>query len=233
MVGWNERKRKWVITIAYEPPAKEAILDPDRIVGVDFGVSNAFYCALSDSPQRLSIGGWEIEKFRRMIRKRRTSFQRNSKVSTRKGKGRKNILKPIESLSQKERLFRDTKYHQFSKAIVDFAVKNNAGTIQIENLDSLKQSKQDNYILRDWAIADLQTKLKYKAEEFGIEVKEVDPRYTSQRCSQCGHIDRENRPDQATFTCQSCGFDVNADYNAAKNLSVEGIDEIITKELAN
>lgn len=234
MIGWNERKRKWYVNVSYEPPKSDVALDPNRIVGVDFGVRNAFCCAVSDSPQRLYADGWEIEKFRRNIRRRRISYQRQAKVSGRGGHGRKKILEPVESLSKKERNFRDTKYHKYSKVIVDFAVKNNAGTIVIEDLDSLKQSKQENFILKDWALADLQTKLAYKASEYGIEITEVNPRYTSQRCSKCGHIDRANRPrNAAAFQCVSCGFKADADYNASKNLTIKGIDSIIDEEIAN
>ncbi len=50
----------------------------------------------------------------------------------------------------------------------------------------------------------------------------MDPRYTSQQCSACGHIHRENRPDQATFKCMSCGFAEHADINAARNIAARG-----------
>jgi len=234
MIGWNDRKRKWFVNISYEPPKSEVALDPERIIGVDFGVRNAFCCAVSDSQQRMYADGWEIEKFRGTIRKRRRSYQRQAKVSGRGGRGRKKILEPTQTLSEKERNFRDTKYHKYSKVIVDFAVKNNAGTIVIEDLDSLKESKQENFILKDWAVGDLQTKLKYKASEYDIEITEVNPRYTSQRCSLCGNIDKANRPaNAATFLCVTCGFKADADYNAAKNLTIKGIDKIIDEEIAN
>jgi IS605 OrfB family transposase len=231
-IGWNDRKRKWFLNITYEPPKHEVTLDPDRIVGVDFGINNAFFCAVSDGPKRLSADGWEIEDFRRRIRKRRISIQRQGKFSGRKGKGREKILDPILKLGEKERRFRDSRYHHFSKAIVQFAVAERAGTIQLEDLTSLKADKQEKFVLRDWALADLQTKLKYKAEEYGVKIVEVDPQYTSQRCSSCGHIDKGNR-DGVNFLCKQCGTKENADYNAAKNLSIEGIDKIIQKELAN
>jgi transposase len=47
---------------------------------------------------------------------------------------------------------------------------------------------------------------------------EVDPRYTSQACAECGTIDRSNRLDQATFACVACGHTDNADTNAARNI---------------
>jgi putative transposase len=51
---------------------------------------------------------------------------------------------------------------------------------------------------------------------------EVNPRHTSQRCSCCGHTAKENRLSQALFRCQSCGYEENADINAAKNIKTVG-----------
>ncbi|WP_345532660.1 zinc ribbon domain-containing protein, partial [Microbispora amethystogenes] len=46
---------------------------------------------------------------------------------------------------------------------------------------------------------------------------------TSQTCSSCGHVDKRNRPDQATFACTSCGFAEHADVNAARNIAARGV----------
>lgn len=58
----------------------------------------------------------------------------------------------------------------------------------------------------------------YKAEAEGIDFTQVDPAYTSTRCSKCGTTLVENRPSQGKFRCQKCGYEVNTDYNAAKNI---------------
>lgn len=50
-------------------------------------------------------------------------------------------------------------------------------------------------------------------------VEKVNPAYTSQRCSACGHVDRESRKSQALFRCTACGYAVNADVNAARNIA--------------
>ena len=50
----------------------------------------------------------------------------------------------------------------------------------------------------------------------------VDPAYTWLMCSDCGHISKKNRPDQATFCCTSCGFAEHADVNAARNIASRG-----------
>ena len=60
--------------------------------------------------------------------------------------------------------------------------------------------------------------MEYKAEWRGGEVIKVAPKYTSQTCSKCGHVEKANRETQATFLCQKCGHKENADVNAAKNI---------------
>jgi putative transposase len=50
-------------------------------------------------------------------------------------------------------------------------------------------------------------------------VEKVPAAYTSQRCSACGHVARENRESQAVFRCAACGYACNADVNAARNIA--------------
>jgi putative transposase len=50
-------------------------------------------------------------------------------------------------------------------------------------------------------------------------VEKINPAFTSQRCSACGHVDSESRKSQARFACTTCGFACNADVNAARNIA--------------
>jgi transposase len=50
-------------------------------------------------------------------------------------------------------------------------------------------------------------------------VEKVNPAYTSQQCSACGHVATESRKSQALFRCVACGYAGNADVNAAKNIA--------------
>ena len=56
------------------------------------------------------------------------------------------------------------------------------------------------------------------AEKKGGEVIEVDPKFTSQKCSCCGYISKENRKSQSKFRCVKCNFRLNADLNASLNI---------------
>ena len=69
---------------------------------------------------------------------------------------------------------------------------------------------------------EIRRQLAYKCERAGIAFQVVDPAYTSLMCYNCGHVERNNRPTQATFQCTACGHKDNADSNAAKNISAAG-----------
>jgi putative transposase len=61
-----------------------------------------------------------------------------------------------------------------------------------------------------------------KAESAGRMVIAVNPRYTSQRCAQCGHVAKGNRKEEA-FRCLACGHEAHADVNAAINILRAGL----------
>lgn len=64
-----------------------------------------------------------------------------------------------------------------------------------------------------------------KAEAIGKNIIKVDPRYTSQKCSRCGHIHKGNRKGHS-FRCLKCGFQIHADLNAARNIAFIGKTDI-------
>ncbi len=109
------------------------------------------------------------------------------------------------------------------------AIKHDCGVIQMEDLAGI--TKNADKFLKSWTYDDLQRKIEHKAKVAGIEVRKVNPQYTSQRCSRCGCIDENNRKSQADFKCVTCGYSTNADYNAARNIAIPGIDEIIAEQI--
>ena len=53
----------------------------------------------------------------------------------------------------------------------------------------------------------------------------VPAAYTSQACHKCGHVAKENRDSQAVFHCVECGYEANADVNAAMNILGRALSE--------
>ena len=63
----------------------------------------------------------------------------------------------------------------------------------------------------------LRTQLTYKAEWAGRELVVIDPKFTSQRCSECGVVSAEHRQ-RKRYDCAECGMTEDADINAARNI---------------
>jgi len=189
-----------------------------RIVGVDLGLKVPAFCALNDSDYiRQRIGDIEdFLKVRTQLQARYKRLQRALK-SAKGGKGREKKLKALERFREHEKNFAKTYNHYLSKNIVHFAVLYGAEQINLELLQMAET--QNKSVLRNWSYYQLQQMIEYKAAKEGIEVKYIDPYHTSQTCSKCGHYEAGQRETQAVFTCKSCGFTENADFNAARNIA--------------
>jgi transposase len=77
--------------------------------------------------------------------------------------------------------------------------------------------------LGNWAWRQLQLYIEYKAETFGKTVVYVNPAYTSKTCSRCG---QRGARKGLVFKCKHCGFELNADLNASRNIASLGKFEL-------
>ncbi|MDY6897106.1 MAG: transposase [Cyanobacteriota bacterium] len=82
-----------------------------------------------------------------------------------------------------------------------------------------------NRVIADAAWGELKLKTKAVAAKLGLIVAEVDPKFSSQQCSCCGHIDKANR-DKERFLCTECGYVEDADVQASLNLLGRGLKQL-------
>ena len=190
-----------------------------KVVGVDLGIKVPAYCALNDSEyERKPIGSFDdCMKIVTEMKNRRRKLYKVLKF-TNDGKGRKKKLQAIDRLANKQRNFMRTYNEKVSKEVVEFAIRNQAEQINLEELKI--QKKKGRSMLDDWGYYQLGQMIERKAERVGIIVNYVNPAYTSQTCSVCGNCAEEQRINQAEFVCSACGAKLNADYNATRNIAM-------------
>ena len=188
-----------------------------RTLGVDLGIKYpAYMCLNDDTYKREHIGSIDdFLRIREQMQDRRRKLQHDLKF-IKGGKGRKKKTQALDRLRDKEKNFATTYNHMISKNVVEFAKKNQCEYI---NMEKLTKDGFNNKILRNWSYYQLQQYIEYKAGREGIQVRYIDPSYTSQTCARCGHIDKENRQTQEKFICTKCGFELNADHNASINIA--------------
>jgi len=232
----QDKKGAFYLSIVYQFEAEKKELDKDKIMGIDVGVNVPAMLAISDNKfYKQRVGdGQEILAFQNQMNNRKRRLQQSRKWAGKgsTGHGVKTRIKPLEKLSGKIARFKDHKNHVWSRYIVDEAIRNNCGVIQMEDLTNISS---DSAFLKTWSYYDLQQKIKYKAEAESIEVVSINPKYTSQRCNRCGNINKENRNvkenGQDKFKCMTCNHEENADLNAARNIAMKDIGEIIKEQI--
>ncbi len=206
---------RWRAIVFYEVEVEER-MDAGEVLGVDM---NARQVATSDGDFYYLP---DLEK----KEKRRKWYQRKMARQVKGSSRRKDTKRKLAKVSRKIANTRKDWIHQTTKEISekcgtvvveDLKVKNMMASAKgtIENPGkNVRQKAGLNRAMLDTAFGKIRKNLEYKCGR----VIEVNPAYTSQTCSECGHTDKENRKTQARFLCVSCGFASNADTNAAINI---------------
>ncbi|MUL84387.1 MULTISPECIES: RNA-guided endonuclease TnpB family protein [unclassified Mycolicibacterium] len=197
----------------------------DGWIGVDMGVENI--AVTSDRPLARELlatygaGASDGAAGRGSVKDRRTrNRELRQKLQRKNTKSAKRLLR---KRARREARFAADVNHQISKRIVTEAERTGRG-IAVEELTGIRERvrlrKPQRATHASWAFAQLGVFLTYKAARAGVPIVQVDPAYTSQRCTACGHIDRRNRTSQAEFVCRDCGFTAeHADILGADNIA--------------
>ena len=223
----REGAKWWVSVRCVNIPAMP-LAPTGRDVGIDLGVTNLV--ATSDGDR---IPG---EHFGSRARTQLADAQRKLSTKQRGSKRRRRQIEEVARLHRKVSNQRRNAAHQLSRQLVndyDFIVLED---LNITNMVRAPRAKPNpdqpgefltngaaakaglNRSIHDAGWGTLSSLLSYKAESAGRIVVTVDPRYTSQTCAECGHVDAGNRVNQAEFRCLSCAHVAHADVNAARNI---------------
>ncbi|MDF0590367.1 RNA-guided endonuclease InsQ/TnpB family protein [Candidatus Methanocrinis natronophilus] len=198
----------YYIDIQVKSEAPDTI-ETDKVIGVDLGITD-----LAVTSEGETYSGSEIKTVRDHFAQLRTDLQRKASKGTRSTRRRCRQL--LKRLSGKEQRFQRWVNHGISKSIVQRAIETESA-IALEDLSGIRQTSNRRIkSLHKWAFYQLKEFVSYKALGAGIPVILVEPAYTSKTCHQCHHIGDRNGK---VFSCPSCGWGGDADYNGAKNIA--------------
>lgn len=204
------------IPVSYEVEESN-ISDICNVVGIDRGIN--FVVATYDSKHKSGfVSGRAIKQKRAHYSKLRKELQKRQTPSARRR---------LKAIGQRENRWMQDVNHCISKALVESNPKHTL--FVLEDLTGIRDvtervKTKDRYVSVSWSFYDLEQKLIYKAKQNQSTVIKVDPRYTSQCCPVCGHIEKSNRNKKIhLFTCKNCGYSSNDDRIGAMNLYHMGI----------
>ena len=214
------------IPVTYEVEESN-ITDICNVVGIDRGIN--FVVATYDSKHKSGfVSGKAIKQKRAKYSKLRKELQMRHTPSSRRR---------LKAIGQRENRWMQDINHQVSKALVENNPKHTL--FVLEDLSGIRNATErvktkDRYVSVSWSFYDLEQKLIYKAKQNQSSVIKVDPRYTSQCCPCCGHVEKSNRNKKIhLFTCKKCGYKSNDDRIGAMNLYRMGIDYLADSQVPN
>jgi len=114
--------------------------------------------------------------------------------------------------------------HKLSKDLVKNHDLISVEKLQIKNM--VKNHKLARSILNmNWG--DFFRQLEYKCEWYGKYFVKINPKRTSQECSDCGHINKELNLSVREWTCLKCKNHHDRDINASINIENRGVDSVL------
>ena len=201
---------KWSVCFSVE-------CEPERLpentasIGIDVGLKT--FATLSDGQAIAN------PRFFRTEEQALAKVQRAHSTLDKDSPGRRKHRKVIARVHERIAFRRANFTHQASRKVV-----NAYGTICVEDL-TVNRMIHNHCLAKsisDAAWSAFFQQLGSKAAEAGYQLIKVNPAYTSQTCSQCGH--RQKMPlSERTYHCPCCLLSLDRDVNAALNIKAVGL----------
>ena len=190
-----------------------------RVLGVDLNVTGT--CAVT------SIAGFHGNAD--YLNHKRTQFEQVRAGLQQTGTRSAHLT--MKSRKKREWAWFDQLAHMVANDVCIDAIRSRSTHVAFEVLEGIRKRISNLPKYQQWFFNRIQQYAEYKLEPYGITVDDVTARHTSQACSRtdCGHAARSNR-DKKHFCCGECGYELDADLNAAKNIAYRYVREEIRGE---
>jgi putative transposase len=197
---------KWYVYFSCEVEKPEPLTKTGKIAGIDLGLLTYVQCS----------DGFKIDKPRFFNEEQKALVKSQQKVQSSKTKHTEALIH--ERIKNKRENF----CHKVSKKLVD-----KYDFIAHEDLAVKGMLEQKNYSksIADAAWSTLIQYMTAKAESAGRVIVAVDPRGTSQRCSQCGTVVPKTI-EVRVHNCPHCGFKTGRDLNSALEILRLGLQSV-------
>jgi putative transposase len=214
----------YYINICIDLPTNPTGKTP-KVIGVDLGRRD-----IATTSTGKSWSGKQIQNVRDRYSKVRSNVQ---------SKRTRNSRRLLRRLSGREQRFQKWLNHNISQQIVQEAKQSDAAlafedlTNIRESLNQKPRSKTERRRTNNWAFYQLRLFTQYKANIAGVQIVFVPPAYTSQTCSRCHHVHPvkgKSYRNGKVFKCGHCGFEHDADMNAANVIAALGASFVSSPE---
>ncbi len=199
----------WYVLIVCEtePPTSHL---PSECSHPDVGIDVGLKSFLTDSDGN-------IVENPRYYRKSQATLRRKQRKITRRKKGSQRRRKASKSTAQTHLKIKRQRRDFHFKVAKHYSEQHHHIAVEQLNIDGMVQNHHLAKSIMDAGWGQFLDILSAKAASAGHEVMRVNPRYTTQKCSQCGELVQKSLSVR-THICPSCGYVADRDANAAQNI---------------
>jgi len=199
----------------------------NKVVGIDLGIKS--FIVTSDkvdvgNPKFLSSELKYLKLLQQKLSRAKKGSSNREKIKETISKLNKKIANKRENFLHNEsiKLVNDYDLICMEDLNVKEMTKSSKGTIKKPG-KNVKQKSGLNRSLSDVSLGSFVRMVEYKANFDGKHTVKIDKFYPSSKtCNCCGTINKELKLSDRTWTCNSCGTELDRDYNAALNIKDEG-----------
>jgi putative transposase len=211
----------WFLSVGVDVETQKQELT-NEVLGIDVGLKDL--AIISDGVVHRNINK---NKRLKLLRRRQKRTQREIGRKYQKNKiGNKfvktqNIKKAELTLKKQYVKIENIQTDYFKKTAIAIA-RTKPKTIVMENLNiaGMMKNKHLSRSFQESSLYKFKNAVKNKCLEFGIEFVEANTFFPSSKlCSNCHTVKKDLKLKDRVFKCRSCGFEIDRDLNASKNLS--------------
>ena len=185
-------------------------------IGIDLGLKHALVCSdgqVFDAPKPLKTN------LKRL--------QRRSRQHSRKQKDSNNRKKSQRRLSRLHARIQRIRLDWQHKVTTKLARENQTVCLEDLNVKGMTRNRRFSRAEADIGFAEIRRQFGYKTVLYGGRTVVIDRWFpSSKKCSRCGAVKDSIALDERVFRCDRCGFEIDRDLNAARNIRTVGLTGI-------
>jgi len=207
---------RWFISVHVDA----GVIAKDRLshhrVGVDVGIKHSIVLSTGE----ILVGPKPLAAYLKRLKRRSRKTSRRLLGSRRRNKASRILSRLYARIAN----IRNDWIHKLTTKLCR---ENQAVAIEDLHVKGMLRNRRLSRSISDMGWGEFRRQLEYKSKIYGTKLIIADRFFPSSRtCSQCGHVKESLSLAERVFRCDQCGFKIDRDHNAARNLIAWGTREL-------
>lgn len=216
-----EKNGRYYVSVLCEVEVESNLKPRTQAIGIDLGIKDFAICSNNMVFKNINKTS-SIKKLEKKLKREQCKLSRKYEMLKKRGGSatKQNISKQKLKVARLHERLTNIRTDYVNKVISQL-IEQNPSSITIEelNVKGMMSNKHLSKSVAQQKFYEFRVKLANKCNQNDIELRIVDRWYPSSKtCSQCGSHKSDLKLSDRTYKCDSCGIEIDRDYNASLNL---------------